>query len=148
MVFLGRTAFHSHTPLSDRIMRKSFSDTYTLEQRQKMACEQRAKYTDRTPIIVERAHTEQRLPRLDKERFIVPIDLTMGQLEHVIRRRLQLTPTTAIFISTRNNVMIPNTEPISRIDDQFQDPDDGFVYLTYRGEETFGNSERSSCSCS
>ena len=51
----------------------------------------REKYPERIPVIVEKSKSCQELPDIDKHKFLVPKDLTMGQFIYVIRKRIKLT---------------------------------------------------------
>ena len=75
---------------------------YTKEE----AIRVRTKYPDRIPIIVNRSDSAGvDVPYIDKHKFLVPSDLTMGQFQYVIRKRLTLTPDKALFIFV-NGVLI------------------------------------------
>ena len=90
-----------------------------------------------TQVIVERA--EKALIDLDKKKYLVPADLTVGQFVYVIRKRIKLSPEKAIFIFV-NNVLPPTAALMSSIYDEHKD-DDGFLYIAYSGENTFGGDE-------
>lgn len=70
-------------------------------------------------------------------RYLVPADLTVGQFVYVIRKRIKLSPEKAIFIFV-NNVLPPTAALMSSIYDEHKD-DDGFLYIAYSGENTFGD---------
>lgn len=55
---------------------------------------------------------------------------------YVIRKRIKLSPEKAIFIFV-GNVLPPTAAMMSSVYDQNKD-DDGFLYITYSGENTFG----------
>jgi GABA(A) receptor-associated protein len=93
------------------------------------------KYPDRIPCIVEKIKSSN-IDNLDKNKFLVPSDLTMGQFIFIIRKRIHLSPEKAIFILV-NNLIPPSSYPLSQIYNQHKD-DDGFLYLVYSGENTFG----------
>ncbi|KAL3694602.1 hypothetical protein R1sor_008253 [Riccia sorocarpa] len=73
--------------------------------------------------------------------------IRMGQFVFVIRKRIKLSAEKAIFIFVRN-VLPPTAAMMSAIYDEHKD-DDGFLYLTYSGENTFGDlhSGLVGCSC-
>jgi len=96
----------------------------------------REKYPERYPIIVTKGNGSS-LPNIDKHKFLVPNDLTMGQFVTVIRKRIKLQNNETIFIFI-NNVLPPLTAPLSIIYEEHK-KDDGFLYITYNGESTFGN---------
>ena len=91
-----------------------------------------------TQVIVERAEKSD-IPDLDKKKYLVPADLTVGQFVYVIRKRIKLSPEKAIFIFV-NNVLPPTAALMSSIYDEHKD-DDGFLYIAYSGENTFGGDE-------
>ena len=50
-----------------------------------------AKYPDRIPVICQKTTSKTNsIPDLDKHKYLVPSDLTAGQLIYVIRKRLNL----------------------------------------------------------
>lgn len=68
----------------------------------------RERYPDRIPVIVEKAEKSS-VPDIDKKKYLVPGDLTVGQFVYVIRRRIKLSPEKAIFVFVKN-VLPPTGE--------------------------------------
>ena len=58
-------------------------------------------------VIVERA-PKAKVPELDKKKYLVPADLTVGQFYFLIRKRIQLRPEDALFFFV-NNVIPPTS---------------------------------------
>ncbi|KAB5560404.1 hypothetical protein DKX38_005361 [Salix brachista] len=115
--------------------RSSFKLDHTLERRQAEASRIREKYPDRVPVIVERAERSD-IPDIDKKKYLVPADLTVGQFVYVVRKRIKLSPEKAIFVFVKNT--LPSTASLmSAIYEENKD-EDGFLYMTYSGENTFG----------
>jgi hypothetical protein len=52
-------------------------------------------------VIVEKAEKSD-IPDIDKKKYLVPADLTVGQFVYVIRKRIKLSPEKAIFIFVKN----------------------------------------------
>jgi GABA(A) receptor-associated protein len=94
-------------------------------------------YPDRLPIICERSiSAPSDCPDIDKKKYLIPNDLTVGQFIYVIRQRLQLHPEKAIFLLI--NGIIPTTsQHMNAIYNLYKD-DDGFLYISYTFENTFG----------
>jgi GABA(A) receptor-associated protein len=85
-----------------------------------------------------------------------PQDLTVGQFVYVIRKRIKLAPEKAIFIFV-NEVLPPTAALMSAIYEEYKcvtiplvaiqpeliflinRDEDGFLYVSYSGENTFGN---------
>lgn len=113
----------------------SFKSEHPLEKRQAEALRIREKYPDRIPVIVEKAGRSD-IPDIDKKKYLVPGDLTAGQFVYVIRKRIKLSPEKAIFIFV-NNILPPTAALMSSIYEEHKD-EDGFLYIVYSGENTFG----------
>ncbi|KAK6118972.1 hypothetical protein DH2020_047258 [Rehmannia glutinosa] len=136
--------------------KSSFKQEHDLEKRRAEAARIREKYPDRIPmgclkflygaseqhlltyidgVIVEKAERSD-IPNIDKKKYLVPADLTVGQFVYVIRKRIKLSAEKAIFIFV-DNVLPPTGAIMSAIYDEKKD-EDGFLYVTYSGENTFG----------
>ena len=113
----------------------TFKERHPFEQRKAESERIRKKYSDRVPIIVEMAKKTE-LPPLDKCKYLVPQDLTIGQFVYVIRRRIKLSPEKAIFIFV-NNTIPPTSSLASSVYKENKD-EDGFLYFTVSSESTFG----------
>lgn len=108
----------------------------TFEARTTEAEKIRSKYPDRIPIIVEMRGGSKNVPAIDKKKFLVPSDLTMGQFQYVVRKRIKVDPTTAIFMFVNGKIMAGHTI-LSQIYEDNKD-EDQFLYVHYTGENTFG----------
>lgn len=116
-------------------MQKPFKEEHSLDKRREVADRIRAKYPDRIPVIVEKAPKSD-APDIDKKKFLVPADITVGKFVYEIRKHMKLSPEKAIFLFV-NNVLPPTAELMSHIYAKYKD-EDGFLYITYSGENTFG----------
>jgi GABA(A) receptor-associated protein len=112
-----------------------FTEERSFEVRCAEASKIRAKYPDRIPVICEKADRSD-IAEIDKKKYLVPVDLTVGQFVYVIRNRIKLPPEQAVFVFI-NDVMPPTASLMSAIYEEQKSPD-GFLYITYSGENTFG----------
>ena len=96
----------------------------------------RAKFPMRIPIVVEKSGADKILQLIDKNKFLTPMDLTLGQFCYVIRKRIKLDQNAALFFFI-NNTMFPVTSLVSTIYNENKDKD-GFLYIKYASENTFG----------
>lgn len=108
----------------------------TLEQRLKESSEIIEKYPNKIPIIIEKTSMDTVLKSLDRNKFLVPDDLTFGQVIHIVRKRLELDPSVGIFLFCNNN-LIPTTATVRSIYKDYKH-EDNFLYVNYSGENTFG----------
>ncbi|XP_054779241.1 autophagy-related protein 8C-like [Prosopis cineraria] len=133
--------------------KSSFKLDHPLERRQAEASRIREKYPDRIPVIVEKAERSD-IPDMIKRSkrlcclyhsaslirfytYLVPADLTVGQFVYVVRKRIKLSAEKAIFVFI-NNTLPPTASLMSSIYEENKD-EDGFLYMTYSGENTFGS---------
>ena len=114
---------------------EKFIDTYSFDQRLQESTKIKLKYPNSVCTIVEKSPTSN-IARIDKKKFLIPKDLTIGQFIYVIRKRINLRPSEAIFIFI-NNTLPPSIATIGSIYDKYQN-EDGFLYMEYRGENVFG----------
>ena len=105
-----------------------------LETRTKEASRIRSKYPDRIPIICERIGDT--VPDIDRKKYLVPGDLSIANFMYVIRKRIKLSPEISIFLFV-NESMVPCSELMSKCYEEHKDQD-GFLYIKYGGESTFG----------
>ena len=114
-----------------------YKNTHSFEQRKNQAQIILDKYSDRIPCIVELSNNCKNLPLLDKHKYLVPKDLTIGQFIYVIRKRIKILPSEAIFLYV-NKTLPPTSTTILNIYNTHKD-EDGFLYLVYSGENFFGS---------
>jgi len=88
-------------------------------------------------VIVDKRAGDSSLPDIDKKKFLVPADLTIGQFMYVIRKRIKLAPEQAIFLFVAAGTLPPSVSTLQAVYDQHGN-EDGFLYMTYSGENFFG----------
>jgi len=110
-----------------------FKKKYLFEQRAQESSRILNKYPNRVPIIVEKLDNA---PNIDKRKYLVPLDFTMGQFLYVIRKRIKMESYEALYIYINNN-LVPTANLISNIYNENKDKD-GFLYVNYGVENTFG----------
>ena len=118
-------------------MGAKFKNEHTVEQRKAEAERIRAKYPDRIPVICEKTE-KSNVQDIDKKKYLVPADLTCGQFVYVIRKRLKLPAEQAIFLFV-NGIIPPTAALMNSVHEEHKDVD-GFLYISYSGENTFGGS--------
>ena len=121
-----------------REMQYQYKADHPFEKRAAEAARIREKYPDRIPVICEKEPRSDIAP-VDKRKYLIPIDLTVGQFVYVIRKRISIPSDKAIFIFV-NNTLPPTAALRSNVYDQHRD-EDGFMYMMYSGENTFGEAQ-------
>lgn len=113
---------------------KTYKDRNSFDQR-KIECNSiLQRHKDRFPVIVEKSQSS--LFDIDKHKFLVPGETTIGQFLYILRKRIKLKQDESIYIFI-NNTMPPTAALMSKIYNEHKDQD-GFLYVTFSGESTFG----------
>lgn len=116
----------------------SFKNEFKFEDRLTEAKRVLTKYPDRVPIICElSSFASQDCPVIDKRKYLVPRHYTMGEFLFVIRKRLKLPPEKAIYLFV--NGTIPPTSTLLEYIYQKHKDNDGYLYISYSQENTFGD---------
>jgi len=113
----------------------AYKQDHPFDKRSAEAARIREKYPDRIPVICEKDPRSD-IPPVDKRKYLIPMDLTVGQFVYVIRKRISIPSDKAIFIFV-NNTLPPTAALMSAVYEQHRD-EDGFMYMMYSGENTFG----------
>ncbi|MBA0831896.1 hypothetical protein Goarm_016324 [Gossypium armourianum] len=73
---------------------------------------------------------------MEKKKYLVPRDMSVGQFIHILSLRLRLSPGKALFVFVKNT--LPQTATLmDSLYESFKE-DDGFLYMCYSSEKTFG----------
>ncbi|KAG9156942.1 hypothetical protein Leryth_008998 [Lithospermum erythrorhizon] len=113
----------------------SFKDDYTFEERSNESQDIIAKYPDRLPVVVER-YSKTDLPEMEKKKYLVPRDMSVGQFIYILSSRLRLAPGKALFVFV--NDTLPQTSSLMESVYESYKDEDGFLYMCYSSEQTFG----------
>ena len=98
---------------------KKFIDSHDFESRKNESESVLKNYPERVPIIVEKSDHCDDMCDIDKNKFLAPRDINFGQFVFSIRKRLKLPPEKAMLYNENHD-------------------EDGFMYITYDSENTFG----------
>jgi GABA(A) receptor-associated protein len=116
-------------------MKYQFKEECTFEQRKAEASAIRIKYPERVPVIIERfpgTHVND----MDKKKFLIPSDISMSQLVWIIRKRVHLEPEKALYLYVGKTMPVASTSLAQAYEEHHDE--DGFLYVSYSGENTFG----------
>nr|CAH8822032.1 unnamed protein product [Trichobilharzia regenti] len=89
-------------------------------------------------VIVERS-PRARVGNLDKNKYLVPSDLTVGQFYFLIRKRIQLNPEEALFFFV-DDIIPPTSATMGALYEEHHDRD-LFLYIAYSDESIYGGAE-------
>ncbi|VDM30610.1 unnamed protein product [Hydatigera taeniaeformis] len=116
-------------------MRFAYKQERTFEQRLQEGKKISERYPSCVPVIVEKS-PRANVPNLDKNKFLVPIDLTVGQFYYLIRKRIELKPEQALFFFVDNSIP-PTSATMGALYEEYRDSDK-FLYIAYSDESVYG----------
>lgn len=109
----------------------------SLQERLKECNSMKQKYPDRICVYLYKNPSCKNLEDIEKKKFLVPTEITIGQFMCVVRKRLNINNTTSIYIFTEQNTIPCSTDTIESVY-KFYKNEDNFLYMTYASESTFG----------
>jgi|APGre2960657404_1045060.scaffolds.fasta_scaffold522989_1 GABA(A) receptor-associated protein len=89
------------------------------------------KYPGRVAIII---HPGPNAPPIDKNKYLVPNTLKFGEFMHIVRKRISVNQYQALVGFVNGDVLPPSNQILSELPRN----KDGFIYVTYSLENTFG----------
>ena len=113
-----------------------FKLMHSFEKRKKESEFVLEKYNDKIPIIVEKSDSSK-VADIDKHKYLIPKSLTAGQFIYLIRKRIKLSSSEALFIFINNETIPVMTSTMAELYEKCADKD-GFLYISYASENTFG----------
>ena len=110
----------------------------SFENRLEMTRRIKERYSSRIPIIVLQPEHNNNIPKLSQYKYLVPDDLTVSQFMFVLRKRIKLDHSKALFMFVNRSVLLNGSMYMDLVYNQYKS-DDGFLYITLAGENTFGS---------
>ncbi len=115
----------------------NFRNQKSFQQRQEESSQIAVKYPDRVPVIVEKSPQDHTTNQIDRKKFLVPKELSLHGFIAVLRRRIELDETKAMYLFFNEKTMPAGSMSLGEIAAKHSDAD-GFLYCIYAGETTFG----------
>jgi hypothetical protein len=121
----------------------NFKDEYNLESRKIQSKEALDKYYPyKVPVVIQRHLKNNELVPLKRRKYLIPCSMKYSALMVILRQKIlekeKLPPSIALFLFTESGNILCNTDNILNIYQQHHDREDGFLYLYYCSENTFG----------
>lgn len=121
------------TPQTDGYV---FKMQHSFEKRKEESKRILEKYPDKIPLILEKSESSD-IPIMDKQKFVMIKDITIGQFLIIIRKKINLDQSQALFLMVNDKYIPTSSETCGALYTKYADKD-GFLYITYSAEQTFG----------
>jgi len=133
LLFRAKRAYE-HRQQNKKIDKSKFKSNHPFEKRLNESKRILEKYPDRVPVICERITNN--VPQVDRKKYLCPGDLSLANFMYVIRKRMNLSSEKALYLFI-NNKLVPCSQLLGSIYEAEKN-EDGFLYINYAGESTFG----------
>ncbi|XP_045779351.1 uncharacterized protein LOC123876948 [Maniola jurtina] len=97
----------------------------------------RDRFPNKIPLYVERYAREREVPVLGRNKFLVPQELTMSQFLYIIRTKMKLRDSQALYLLVNDKVLVSHSMTMAQAYEQFRGTD-GFLHITYAAQQVFG----------
>ncbi|XP_039759924.1 uncharacterized protein LOC120633679 [Pararge aegeria] len=97
----------------------------------------RDRFPNKIPLYVERYVREREVPVLGRNKFLVPQELTMSQFLYIIRTKMKLRDSQALYLLVNDKVLVSHSMTMAQAYEQFRGTD-GFLHITYAAQQVFG----------
>ncbi len=118
-----------------------FKKNTPLEERKIKSKKLKELYPNRIPVIVEMSSSSANFSKFmeqkHKVKYLVPNEICMGQFVKILRDKMKINESTALFFFI-NNKLFPMTTSLSTLYHEHED-EDGFLYIEFCEENTFGS---------
>jgi GABA(A) receptor-associated protein len=111
-------------PLSEEDTEKLLKESRSIKSR----------YPEKIPVIV---NTKNKKLKMDRQKFLIPNDLTVSQFIYVIRKRIELKKESAIFMLV-NDMMPASSQTMEQLYNEQMDTNTEMLFVDIAMENTFG----------
>ena len=108
----------------------------SLDERIRLVKELKKKYIEKIPIICEKG-PNCKLEGEMKSHYMLPKDLYFNEFIYIIRQKLKLDSSVAIFLIVDDKYSIMGNDSISTIYEKYKEKD-GILYIHYSDQEVYG----------
>ncbi|KAL0818967.1 hypothetical protein ABMA28_008260 [Loxostege sticticalis] len=97
----------------------------------------RHRFPNKVPLYVKRYVREREVPVLERNKFLVPQELTMSQFLYIIRTKMKLRDSQALYLLVNDKVLASHSMTMAQAYEQFRGSD-GYLHITYAAQQVFG----------
>ena len=115
----------------------NFQKNFSLEERKNESERIKRECPSRVPVIVEVAPNSKEMAPLKKNKYLVPYDMTINQFHFLIRRSIDLTSESALYLIT-NGISLSGSKTMGEVYNNLKDKTDNFLYVFCASEITMG----------
>ena len=120
--------------MSSKMFHETFRNDFSFEKRWNECNKILSKYPDRVPILV----SPNIDIKIDRHKYLVPGDISLQQFSHILRKRIDLQSTEAIFYYMGEEKVMPRfTDSMKELYNKYKGADGYLILLIYK-ENTFG----------
>ncbi|XP_030749030.1 microtubule-associated proteins 1A/1B light chain 3C-like isoform X2 [Sitophilus oryzae] len=120
---------------TQRYLQRKSSSKHEVRKEEVLAI--RNRFPEKIPVLIKKYHKETQLPPMDKSKFLVPNDITLSQFQTLIRQRMQMPKTQALYFLVNEKSMLSQSLTLGQVYAEYCGPN-GYLNITYASQEVFG----------
>ena len=135
---LGSSIIHNVKQTTNIKKNSGFKVRHSFEKRIEESSRILQKYPERVPVICEKG-IGANLPDIDRKKYLCPSDISIANFMYIIRKRIKLSAEKSLYLFCGDDgaCLLPTACLMSQAYEQHKS-NDGFLYITYNAESTFG----------
>ncbi|VDD97642.1 unnamed protein product [Enterobius vermicularis] len=90
-----------------------------------------------TKIIQTKFSNEKKLPELERDLYMIPYKMTVGQLQNVLKRQMRMNRRHGMIILVNGSVIPALQTSMAELAYKYLD-EDGLLYITYANDDAYG----------
>ena len=114
-----------------------YKNQYSLQKRLEQFKKLKKEFPNKIPIILERGQ-DCTINKIIKTKYILSGELEIAEFIKIIRDKLEIEPTRALFVLANGKYSISNADNLGEVYKNYKDKEDGFLYMTYSEELIYG----------
>lgn len=114
-----------------------FQKDHPFEKRKKVSTEMLNKYPERLPIIVEPSPSISKSKKNLYKKILAPNELKFNEFLGTIRKNLNIDSSVGFYVFLNNDTVPAPLQILGELYKNHKD-EDGFLYMSYNFENTFG----------
>ena len=114
----------------------SYKEIHTFKERLEESSKMLIKYPDRIPIICE-INIDNNIKTNQTVKYLVPNDITVGQLSYIIRKRFKINSNKAMYLLVGDKIVPPTSVTVRSLYDKHK-AKCNFLFVNVAFESFFG----------
>lgn len=116
---------------------EKFRTNVKFQDRKDMTTKMLSKYSNKVPVYVSKGTKSNNIDNFGSKKFLADKDMTVCAFINSVKNSLKVNSNTALYLMVNDKEMMVLSVNMGIVYEKYKS-DDGFLYITYYGENVFG----------